>query len=498
MGLNCSPNVVSNTSGVTNAHAGSQASQVAYQTGPPPYSGLTYAPPDFMMRQVLLLCDRTRDLYPVTAPSLIPHVFLVSQHTWHQRLGHPGSDVLHRVVSNIFISCNKEKPPILCHACQLGKHARLLFVSSNTVVTSCFDIIHSDVWTSPIRIFQGLDTMTSVNTKSKLVDDGDSVYDPTLYWSLAGSLEYLTFTRPDISYAVQHVCLYMHDPWEPHFSAHKRVLRYVRASTALSRSSSEAEYRGVANVVAETCWLRNLLRELHTPLSFAMLVYSDNVSAVYLSSNPAQHQRTKHIEIDIYFVRDLVAAGQVRVLHVPSLYQHGTHTAYLLLYVDNIVLTASSKTLTSVNTKSKLVDDGDSIYDPTLYWSLAGSLEYLTFTRPDISYAVQQSRSSAEAEYRGVVNVVAETCWLRNLLRELHTPLSFAMLVYSDNVSVVYLSSNPAQHHRTKHIEIDIYFVRDLVAAGQVRVLHVPSLYQYAYIFTKGLPSDYLRSFAPV
>ncbi|GJX19047.1 hypothetical protein Tco_0221724 [Tanacetum coccineum] len=49
MGLNCSSNVVSNTSGVTNAHAGLQTSPVAYQTGPPPYSGQTYAPPGFSL-----------------------------------------------------------------------------------------------------------------------------------------------------------------------------------------------------------------------------------------------------------------------------------------------------------------------------------------------------------------------------------------------------------------------------------------------------------------
>ncbi|GJS07093.1 ribonuclease H-like domain-containing protein [Tanacetum coccineum] len=97
------------------------------------------------------------------------------------------------------------------------------------------------------------------------------------------------------------------------------------------------------------------------------------------------------------------------------------------------------------------------------------------------------SRSSAEAEYRGVANAVAETCWLRNLLRELHKPLATATLVYCDNVSVVYLSSNPMQHQHMKHIEIDIHFVRDLVATGAIRVLHVPSRYQYANIFTKGL-----------
>nr|GEX15644.1 ribonuclease H-like domain-containing protein [Tanacetum cinerariifolium] len=97
-------------------------------------------------------------------------------------------------------------------------------------------------------------------------------------------------------------------------------------------------------------------------------------------------------------------------------------------------------------------------------------------------------RSSAEAEYRGVANAVAETRWIRNLLRELHTLLSSATIVYCDNVSAVYLNFNPVQHQRTKHIEIDIHFVRDLVATGYVRVLHVPYRFQYADIFTKGLP----------
>ncbi|GKF67454.1 ribonuclease H-like domain-containing protein, partial [Tanacetum coccineum] len=72
-----------------------------------------------------------------------------------------------------------------------------------------------------------------------------------------------------------------------------------------------------------------------------------------------------------------------------------------------------------------------------------------------------RSSAETETEYRGVVNAVAETCWLRNLL---------------------------LQHQRTKYIEIDIYFVQDLVNAGEVRVLHVPLRYEYADIFTKGLP----------
>ncbi|GJS49385.1 ribonuclease H-like domain-containing protein [Tanacetum coccineum] len=92
------------------------------------------------------------------------------------------------------------------------------------------------------------------------------------------------------------------------------------------------------------------------------------------------------------------------------------------------------------------------------------------------------------AEYRGVANVAAETGWLHNLLRELQSPLARATLVNCDNVSVVYMSSNPVQHQRTKHIEIDIHFIRDQVIAGHVRILHVHARYQFAIIFTKGLP----------
>jgi hypothetical protein len=56
---------------------------------------------------------------------------------------------------------------------------------------------------------------------------------PSDYRSLAGALQYLTFTRPDIAYAVQQVCLYMHDPREPHLAALKRILRYIRGTLHL-------------------------------------------------------------------------------------------------------------------------------------------------------------------------------------------------------------------------------------------------------------------------
>ncbi|XP_065871845.1 uncharacterized mitochondrial protein AtMg00810-like [Euphorbia lathyris] len=215
---------------------------------------------------------------------------------------------------------------------------------------------------------------TPVDTKQKLsLSSGSPYHDPFEYRSLAGALQYLTLTRPDISYAVHQVCLFMHAPRTQHMAAIKRILRYVkgtldyglhltassldslvsytdadwggcpdtRRSTSgycvflgdnliswsakrqptLSHSSAEAEYRGVANVVSETCWIRNLLLELHLPIRKSTFVYCDNVSVVYLSGNPVQHQRTKHIEMDIHFVREKVSRGEVRVLHVPSRHQ---------------------------------------------------------------------------------------------------------------------------------------------------------------------------------
>lgn len=98
------------------------------------------------------------------------------------------------------------------------------------------------------------------------------------------------------------------------------------------------------------------------------------------------------------------------------------------------------------------------------------------------------SRPSAEVGFHSVANVVAESCWLCQLLAELQHPLQRASIVYYDNISAVNLSSNPVQHQCTKLVEFDLYFIRECVSFGEVRVLHVPTSLQYADIFSKGLP----------
>jgi hypothetical protein len=99
------------------------------------------------------------------------------------------------------------------------------------------------------------------------------------------------------------------------------------------------------------------------------------------------------------------------------------------------------------------------------------------------------SHVSNEVEYRVVANVVAEAIWIRQLLHELHRQSPPAIVVFCDNVSAIYMLMNPVQHQRTKHIKIDLHFVRDHVVMGQVHVLHVPLSRQFADILTKDLPS---------
>jgi len=105
------------------------------------------------------------------------------------------------------------------------------------------------------------------------------------------------------------------------------------------------------------------------------------------------------------------------------------------------------------------------------------------------------SRSSPEAEYRAVANAAAECIWLRQLLDELQCSISKATVAYCDNVKAVYMFLNPVHHKRTKHIELDIHFVREHVQLGDLRVLHVPTGEQFADVMTKGLPTATFEAF---
>ncbi|XP_071695712.1 uncharacterized mitochondrial protein AtMg00810-like [Rutidosis leptorrhynchoides] len=186
---------------------------------------------------------------------------------------------------------------------------------------------------------------TPVDTSTKLTSSGPPVKDPTAYRSLAGALQYLTFTRLDISYAVQQICLFMHDPREPHLAALRHIIRYIQGTLHLGL---QLHASSISSLVAysDADWAG--CPTTHRSTSGYCVFLGDNLlsCAVYMSGNPVQHQRTKHIEIDIHFVRDLVTKGHVRVLHVPSRYQY----AYIFTKGLPTVLFDEFRTSLSVRT----------------------------------------------------------------------------------------------------------------------------------------------------
>ena len=203
-----------------------------------------------------------------------------------------------------------------------------------------------------------------------MTDDEVSVDQP-LYQSAVGSLMYLSVcSRPDIAYAVNTLAKFSSKPTQKHWTAVKRVFRYLNgtaeygilfkkgeseecigysdsdwagdqddrkstsgyifqsASGAISwrskkqdcvaLSTAEAEYVALSSATQEAVWLRKLATDLGDPPQEPTTVYEDNQSAIAMSKNPQFHGRAKHIDIKHHYVREQVNSGSVKLVYCPT------------------------------------------------------------------------------------------------------------------------------------------------------------------------------------
>lgn len=91
-----------------------------------------------------------------------------------------------------------------------------------------------------------------------------------------------------------------------------------KKQTVVSHNNAESEYRSLANVAAKLVWLHSFCSELGISVTLPSKLWSDNKSALALASNPAFHDRTQHVEIDVHFIREKVHVKEIDVGFVPS------------------------------------------------------------------------------------------------------------------------------------------------------------------------------------
>ncbi|GJU67257.1 ribonuclease H-like domain-containing protein [Tanacetum coccineum] len=192
----------------------------------------------------------------------------------------------------------------------------------------------------------------------------------TEYQKLIGKLIYLTHTRPDISYSVHCLSQFMHKPLKSHLKIALKVLRYLKNNpgigvhivkqpkvsleafvdadwakcvvtrksvtgfciklngslvswkskkqNTLSKSSAEAEYRAMASVTSEIVWILKILKDLNWEHFMPVNMFCDSQAAIKIAANPVFHERTKHLEIDLHFVREKILSGVLKTQKISS------------------------------------------------------------------------------------------------------------------------------------------------------------------------------------
>ncbi|GKA72673.1 ribonuclease H-like domain-containing protein [Tanacetum coccineum] len=255
----------------------------------------------------------------------------------------------------------------------------------------------------------------------------------------------------------------------------------------------------------------------------ALLVYVDDI--IITSNNLNEVNKFKQFLKTKFMIKDLGKLKYflgIEVLETPTgvcLNQR----KYCLELIDEFGLLASKPSYIlmqpNISLSNESKDDDPLLDNITDYQKLIGKLIYLTTTRPDIAYTVSClskgvnvirtstsvnvlkaytnadwskkqntiSKSSIEAEYRALASVTSEVIWVLIFLKDLDCSNLLPVKVFCDNSSTIKIGANSVFHERTKHLEIDLHFVREKILAGVIKTEKIDTVNQIADILTKGL-----------
>ncbi|XP_019451717.1 PREDICTED: uncharacterized protein LOC109353811 [Lupinus angustifolius] len=241
-------------------------------------------------------------------------------------------------------------------------------------------------------------SFTPMASNCKLTKHGTNFFeDPTFFRSIVGALQYATITRPDISYSVNKVCQFLEKPLVSHWTAVKRILKYLQGTQTLGLTINSADSASSNSKASSTI-----------PFNYA-------------NSAPSKSKASSTIPLIAFCNADWASDMDDR-----------KSTFGACLYLGPNLVTCWSKKQHTI------------------------------------------SRSSTEAKYRSLALATQELMWIESLLTELHISNTIPT-IFCDNLSTVAMSHNHVLHNRTKHIELDLYFVRDKIQNKTLTIQHIPS-----------------------
>uniref|UniRef100_A0A2N9G1Z1 Integrase catalytic domain-containing protein n=1 Tax=Fagus sylvatica TaxID=28930 RepID=A0A2N9G1Z1_FAGSY len=511
-------------------------------------------------------------------------------HLWHSRLGHPSDKVLANVFPCFSPNSSSKDVKVHCHHCLAGKMHQLPFPTSNKTITSPFELVHADLWgPAPVvasNSFRFYLVFVDEFTKFTWTVEGEFLSTPFTQFCLSkGILHHLSCPHtPQQNGAAERKHRHLVQcalalAFSIQIANVILVLCYLSTAAHLINKlptpnlGNQSPWETLYHVSPDLNTLENIWLSMSKCLTAFVPVPIPDLAATYSSLLPTtpilDHTATYSSPLPTVPIPDHTAflyqshrtqcssktgtlgplvplPSSKNVVGCKWVYKLKTHSDVSLnwplrqLDVKNAFLhgTLKEEVLHDFNHRGTLIlfihhyvcKLQKSIYGlkqaPKGLGSMVGALHYLTFTRPDISFAVHQvtqmliglgiqminvphlvflstwatmpllgpprnkltvSRSSTESEYRALAIAFAELCWIRSLLKDLGIYLPDPPTLWCDNISALAIASNPVFHARTKHIEVDFHFVRERVLRKDLVVKFVSTVDQLADIFTKSL-----------